>query len=74
MAATSKTVNAAGGASIVPESPLYELVAGFNDLIDKYEALLAKLDSDTGITDTDYESTVGGSRKLVFSEIGEPNA
>ncbi|TNF80479.1 MAG: hypothetical protein EP301_13295 [Gammaproteobacteria bacterium] len=34
------------------------LTEQFNLLATQFEALLAKLDADTGITDTDYESTL----------------
>ena len=40
---------------------LQELVTAYNDLATQYNALLAKLDSDGGITDTDYAATLAAS-------------
>jgi hypothetical protein len=74
MATTSKTVSASASGAVVPNALVYELIASFNDLCDKYEATLAKLDADAGVTDVNYESTNGGSRKIVLRETGEPNA
>jgi hypothetical protein len=55
-----------------PNSALTELVARYNDLAAKYEALLAKLDADAGVTDTDYEATVGGAKRVLFAGTGAP--
>ena len=35
-----------------------EIIAAYNDLRARYVALLAKMDLDAGITDTDYAATV----------------
>ena len=40
-------------------SALDTLVEAYNDLAGKYNALLAKMDSDDGVTDTDYAAEVG---------------
>lgn len=56
------------------EAALYELTAQYNDLAEKFEALLQKLDGDGGVTDEDYESGVGESKKVVFRETGAPTA
>lgn len=63
-----------GGGNVASDSAFYELVAQYNDLAEKFEALLQKLDADDGITDTDYESTVGESKKILFRETGAPTA
>lgn len=53
---------------------LSELTAQYNLLAAKFETLLEKLDGDAGITDTNYESTVGLTKRIVFRETGAPTA
>lgn len=65
---SQSSTSAAGGDAFA------ELVAQYNDLAAKFEALLQKLDNDGGITDTDYESSVGESKKILFRETGAPTA
>lgn len=72
--AANKKVPAAGASPTVPGAWAYELIASFNDLLDKYNAVLVKLDADAGVTDVNYESLHGAARKIEFNEIGEPNA
>lgn len=55
-------------------SALYELAAQYNDLAEKFEALLQKLDADAGVTDVDYESGIGESKAVDFLESGAPTA
>lgn len=44
---------------------LADLIAGYNALVIKYNALCAKLDADAGVTDTTYVSLVGASTTAV---------
>ena len=41
-----------------------EVVTAYNDLKTKYNALLAKLDADAGVTDTNYAATLAESTTL----------
>lgn len=36
---------------------LQEIIAAYNDLATKFNAVLAKLDADVGVTDTNYAAT-----------------
>jgi hypothetical protein len=45
-------------------STLNDLIAAHNDLATKYNALLAKLDGDTGVASTDYVATVGPAESV----------
>lgn len=72
--AANKKVPAAAASPMVPGAWAYELIASFNDLLDKYNAVLVKLDADAGVTDVNYESLHGAARKIELNEIGEPNA
>lgn len=40
---------------------LVDLITGYNDLATQYNSLLAKLDADAGVTDTDYAATLAAS-------------
>jgi len=42
-----------------PGEDLARLVAEYNNLVAKFTALLAKLDADAGVTDTNYASLLG---------------
>lgn len=42
-----------------PGTSYAQLGTLLEELIDKHNELLAKLDADAGITDTDYEATLG---------------
>lgn len=59
----------ASAANIAPRSALYELVAQYNALAAKFEALLEKLDADSGDTggDSDYESEIGVTKRITLS-------
>lgn len=60
-------VNVHGSAAnAAKRSPLYELMAQYNDLAERFEALLQKLDGDAGVA-SDYESTVGESKKILLN-------
>lgn len=56
-----------GGSGVPPEGSskpslkdiLFEEADDFETIRTKFNALLAKLDADAGVTDTDYASTVG---------------
>lgn len=41
------------------DSEVYQLRMNFNRLVQKFEALLAKLDADEGVQDTDYVALLG---------------
>jgi len=72
-APTSKAVSASASGSTVPESALYELIASFNDLLDKLETHLAKMDTDfADVTNAsvDYQSSFGSARKITLRESG----
>lgn len=44
--------------------------AEHNNLVTKFEALLAKLDADAGVTSTDYVATIGGVAGIVKDRSG----
>ena len=46
---------------------LADLIAAHNDLRAKYVALLAKLDADAGVTDTNYAATISPAVAAVGS-------
>lgn len=58
--------------NVAPDQLIYELTVIVNDLSAKLLALEQKLDLDGGVTDADYESTVGTSDTIAFSETGTP--
>lgn len=73
MALTDLNVSGHVGAVGAPNSPLAEVIAQYNDLAAKFETLLEKLDADAGVTDADYESTVGLTKRIVLAS-GAPTA
>lgn len=46
---------------------LAEMIDQHNVLVGKYNALLAKLDADAGITDTNYAATVGVAEGMIVA-------
>lgn len=44
-----------------PTSAVKELLIQFNALNTQFDALLAKLDADVGVSDTNYASTLGAT-------------
>jgi hypothetical protein len=42
-------------------SDVEALIGAYNQLVNRFEALLAKLDADAGVDDTDYAATINGS-------------
>ena len=40
---------------------LQEMITAYNNLATQYNALLAKLDADAGVTDTNYAATVSAA-------------
>ena len=63
MAGTIKKVRVTGR----PGSDVYELSVQFNALVTKFDAVLAKLDADAGVTDTTYASLHG----VTVCQIGD---
>lgn len=57
---------AGSAANAGPRSLLYEVVAQYNALATKFETLLEKLDVDAGVTDTDYESGIGLTKRITI--------
>ena len=49
------------------KEPVQAIAAEVNKLRDDLDALLAKLDSDAGITDTNYASTIGTRAALTIN-------
>lgn len=72
MAGTNRSVKKAWSQTGDPAMKV--LIEEYNALVDRFDALLAKLDTDGGITDTDYESTIddGSYAKLESIESGTP--
>ena len=58
---------ARAAANLGDRSALYQVIAQYNDLAGKFETLLAKLDADAGVTDTDYESGVGLTKRITLN-------
>lgn len=76
-APTTKSVSASSAGPAVPGALVYELAASLNDLIDKLETHLAKMDTDfADVTNAsvDYQSSFGSAQKVSLRETGEPNA
>lgn len=48
-----------------------DLVIQFNNLVTKFDALLAKLDADAGVTDTNYTSTLDSNSSGGGQTIGD---
>ena len=74
MALSDVTVQASAANMGTPGCALTELTAQYNALAAKFETLMEKLDGDGGITDTDYESAVGVSKRIVYAATGAPSA
>jgi hypothetical protein len=60
------------GSNQADKNLLRQLVGAYNDLATKHAALLAKLDADAGVTDTNYVATIGEGDTIHF--IGEADA
>ena len=50
---------------------LRDLTVQFNNLVAKYDALLAKLDADAGVTDANYVSTLDSNSTNGAQQIGD---
>lgn len=48
------------------DSLVNQLREAHNDLVAKFEAVLAKLDDDVGVTDTNYEALHGGATTVIY--------
>lgn len=53
------------------QSAIRDLAIEFNKLVTKFDAALAKLDADAGVTDTDYASTLGSAAADGAQQIGD---
>lgn len=56
----------------LPGGALRDVILQHNLLVAKYEALLAKLDLDAGVTDTTYASLLGASSSNEAKQVGDP--
>jgi hypothetical protein len=74
MALADIKVQASSANMGTPGCALTELTAQYNALAAKFETLMEKLDGDGGITDTNYEATVGLTKRVVFAATGAPTA
>ena len=74
MALSDVTVQGSAANLGTPGCALTELTAQYNALAAKFETLMEKLDGDGGITDTDYESAVGVTKRIVYAATGAPSA
>jgi hypothetical protein len=50
---------------------LYELMRQYNNLAAKFDALLAKLDADAGVTDNNYVGTLDSNSANGAQQIGD---
>lgn len=56
----------------LPGGALRDVILQHNLFVAKFEALLAKMDLDAGITDTNYASLLGASSSNETKQIGDP--
>ena len=74
MALSDVTVQASAANMGTPGCALTELTAQYNARAAKFETLMEKLDADGGVTDANYESTVGLTKRVVYAATGAPSA
>lgn len=48
---------------------IFDLIDANNALATKYNALVAKLDLDAGVTDTNYAALTGGAAQVITLEL-----
>jgi hypothetical protein len=54
----------------LPNDQLHDLTIQFNNLITAFDAVLAKLDLDGGVTDTNYASLHGTTASKIGDQAG----
>lgn len=64
-------VRTISAADTKPDSALKQAIEEINDMAAAINALTAKLDSDAGVTDTDYASSIGTMDTIKLRETGE---